>query len=245
MPLISAALIRARRGEQPVAELLDEALAAAEPDDVFRLGPVWAAQAEAAWLAGDDDTARAEAAAGLAVATADADPWLVGHLQRWAQLAGEPPQTIAGDPVTPYQLEVQGDWQGAVDAWSRLGCPYDTAIAQLGGDAAAVQAALDTFRRLGARTAARRAQHRLAQLRGRSPDLRRNDTSADPRGLTRRERDVLELLVAGHSDAQIATALHISPKTANTHVCAIMAKLGVHNRTQVAAYNHQQPASPR
>jgi DNA-binding NarL/FixJ family response regulator len=49
----------------------------------------------------------------------------------------------------------------------------------------------------------------------------------------------------GHSDAQIATALRVSPKTANTHVCAIMAKLGVHNRTQAAAYARQQPPSPR
>ena len=125
------------------------------------------------------------------------------------------------------------------------GCPYDAAIAQLGGDLDAVQAALGTFRRLGARAAARRAQQRLAQLRGRSPDLRRKDTSADPHGLTMRQRDVLELLAAGHSDAEIATALHISPKTANTHVCAIMAKLGVHNRTQAAAYARQTPASPR
>ncbi len=117
-----------------------------------------------------------------------------------------------------------------------LGCPYDAAIAQLGGDVDAVQAAIGTFRQLGARAAARRAQQRLAQLRGRNPDLRRKDTSADPHGLTKRQRDVLDLLAAGHSDPEIATALFISPKTVNTHVCAIMAKLNVHNRTQAAAY---------
>jgi DNA-binding NarL/FixJ family response regulator len=91
---------------------------------------------------------------------------------------------------------------------------------------------------------ARRAQRRLVELRGRNPDLRRKDTSADPRGLTKRQRDVLELLAAGNSDAEIATALCISPKTANTHVGAIMAKLGVHNRTQAAAYAYEQTASP-
>jgi DNA-binding CsgD family transcriptional regulator len=245
LPLITLALITARRA-RPVGSLLDEALAAAEPDDFFRSGAVWAARAEAAWLAGDDDTARAEAQAGLAVAPAHADPWLVGHLQRWVYLAGgDPPQPVTGDPVTPYHLETRGDWQAAHDAWSRLGCPYDAAIAQLGGDIGAVQAALGTFRRLGARTAARRAQKRLAQLRGRNPDPRRKATTADPLGLTNRQRDVLELLAAGHSDAEIATALHISAKTANTHVCAIMTKLGVRNRTQAAAYAHGQPASPR
>lgn len=241
LPLITLAMIRARRAEQPAAELLDEALTAAEPDHLFLIGPVRAARAEAAWLAGDDGTANAEAAAGLKAATAHTDPWLVGHLQRWAYLAGDPLiGAQARDSHTPFDLEITGDWQAAATEWTRLDCPYDTAIAQLGGDIDAVQAALDTFRSLGARAAARRAHQRLARLRGRNPDQRRKDTCADPHGLTKRQRDVLELLAAGHSDAEIATALHISPKTANTHVCAIMAKLGVHNRTQ-AAYTHQRP----
>ena len=244
LPLITLALIRARRGEQPDAALLDEALTTAEPDELYRLGPVWAARAEAAWLAGDDDTARAEAHAGLKAATAEVDPWLVGHLHRWAHLAGEVPQPILGDPVTPYHHEISGNWQAAAADWTRLKCPYDAAIAQLGGDITAVQAALGTFRALGARAAARRAQQRLALLRGRDPDQRRTSTSADPHGLTQRERDVLELLAAGHSDADIATALHISPKTANTHVCAIMTKLGIHSR-KAAAHAYQQPPPPR
>jgi DNA-binding CsgD family transcriptional regulator len=246
LALISLALIRARRGEQTVAPLLDEALAGTEPDDLFRLGVVWAARAEAAWLVGDDATARAEAQAGLAVAVDNADPWLVGHLRRWAQLAGGPfDDAPTVDTVTPYRLEVSGDWTAATAEWTRLCCPYDTAIAQLGGDVNAVTAALDTFRGLGARAAARRAQERLAQLRGRNPDARRKATIADPYGLTERERDVLELLAAGHSDAEIANALFISPKTANRHVGAILAKLGVRNRTQAAAYAHQQsPSTP-
>ncbi|MGB9251528.1 MAG: response regulator transcription factor, partial [Mycobacterium sp.] len=193
-----------------------------------------------------DDTARAEAQAGLKAATANADPWLVGHLQRWLWMSGGTPSTaFEADIVTPYRLEITGEWRAAATAWSDRGSPYDAAIAQLGGDVDAVQAALDTFRELGARAAARRAQQRLAQLRGRNSDLRRKDTSADPRGLTKRQRDVLELLAAGHSDAEIATALCISPKTANTHVCAIMTKLGVHNRTQAAAYAHQEALSPQ
>ncbi|MCV7101511.1 ATP-binding protein, partial [Mycobacterium palustre] len=64
-PLVSMALIRARRGERRVAALLDEAAAAADSDDLFRFGVVWAARAEAAWLAGDDDAARGAALAGL------------------------------------------------------------------------------------------------------------------------------------------------------------------------------------
>jgi DNA-binding CsgD family transcriptional regulator len=246
LPLISVALIRARRGEQPVDSLLDEALLAADPDDLSRLGVVWAARAEAAWLAGDDETARAEAQAGLATATEHADPWLVGHLRRWAYLAGGGLDGgPATDTVTPYRLEVSGDWQAAAAEWMRLGCPYDAAVAQLGGDAAAVEAALETFRGLEARAAARRAQQRLALLRGRNPDPRRRATIADPHGLTERERDVIGLLAAGYSDAEIAKALFISPKTANRHVGAILAKLGVRNRTQAAAAYASQISNMR
>ncbi|MBP1823006.1 AAA family ATPase [Mycobacterium sp. OAE908] len=236
LPLITVALIHARRGEQPVGALLDEALRAADPDDLSRLGVVWAARAEAAWLADDNDSARAEAQAGLAAATEHADPWLVSHLRRWAHLAGGPfDDASTPDAVTPYRFEIRGDWQTAATEWTRLGCPYDAAIAQIGGDIGAVESALATFRQLGASAAARRAQRRLAQLRGRAPRRRRADVRADPDGLSRREREVLALIAAGRSDAEIAASLSISRKTVGNHVSAILGKLGVDNRTQAAA----------
>ncbi|MDT5017856.1 MAG: hypothetical protein QOD39_4016 [Mycobacterium sp.] len=235
--LLTTALLRARRGDQPVAPLLDEARTYAEPADLFRLGPLWAARAETAWLRGDDDAARAEAHTAQAAAPAGADPWLVGHLHRWLHLSGGTPAgTPAAEQVTPYQLEITGDWRAAADAWTALGCPYDAAVAQMGGDIPAVEMALATFRGLGARAAARRARHRLRQIRGHTPHPRLAETRADPHQLTRRQRDVLEQLSAGHSNTDIATNLGISPKTVNNHITAIFTKLGVNNRTQAAAY---------
>jgi DNA-binding NarL/FixJ family response regulator len=55
-------------------------------------------------------------------------------------------------------------------------------------------------------------------------------------GLSRRERDVLRLLVEGHSNPAIAAALFISPKTVRNHVTAILAKLGVETRTAAATF---------
>ncbi len=247
LPLVTLALIRARRGKQQCG-LLDEALDCTA-GNMLRLH-VWAARAEAAWLANDDDTARTEASNGLAsTAGVIADPWPVGHLRRWTHLAGSTPELAATvDTVTPYRLEVNGDWQAAAAEWTRLGCAYDAAVARLGGDIGAVQAALTTFRGLGAHAAARRAQQRLAQLRGRTPSRPRLDTLADPHRLTRRQRDVLELVAAGHSDTDIAIRLCISPRTVAHHVEAILAKLGVNNRTQAAAVyspNRQAPQPPR
>jgi DNA-binding CsgD family transcriptional regulator len=240
LPRLVLALIHARRGRQPVASLLDEITASSELDQV-RIFPIWAARAEAAWLAGNDAAAQQEAQNALATMAADRDPWLMCQLHRWAQLPGGTRTSIAvGNALNPFQSEVAGDWQAAAQAWMARGCPYEAAIAQLGGDIAAVESALATFRRLGARAAARRAQHRLAALRGPTRRGRGADTLSDPDGLTRREREVLELLARGRSDAQIAAALHISPKTAGCHVSSILVKLGVGNRTQAAAYARQR-----
>ncbi len=238
LPLTTLGLIHARRGRGPVSALLDAALSVAEPDDFFRLAPVWAARAEAAWLGGDDETARTEAQAGLAAAPGDADPWLAGSLRRWVYLAGGE-RDGTSELSTVFELELGGDWRGAAAEWARRGCPYEAAIAQLGGDIAAVESALTTFRRLGATATARRARQRLTELRGPTRRSRRADIRADPDGLSRREREVLTLIAAGHSDADIATKLSISPRTVGHHVEAILAKLGVDNRTQAAAAARQ------
>jgi DNA-binding CsgD family transcriptional regulator len=55
------------------------------------------------------------------------------------------------------------------------------------------------------------------------------------RGLTRREREVLALICAGRTDAEIAAELFISAKTASHHVSAVLGKLGVSNRRAAAA----------
>ena len=58
----------------------------------------------------------------------------------------------------------------------------------------------------------------------------------DDHGLTRRERDVLRLLIEGRSNREIADALFISHKTAANHVASILAKLGVESRTAAVSY---------
>ena len=55
-----------------------------------------------------------------------------------------------------------------------------------------------------------------------------------PYGLTERELEVLELVVAGHSNREIGATLFISPKTASVHVSNILAKLDVDGRVEAA-----------
>jgi len=54
--------------------------------------------------------------------------------------------------------------------------------------------------------------------------------------LTDRERDVLKLLVEGHTTREVADKLVISPKTVEGHKTNLMAKLGIHTRIDLVKY---------
>lgn len=69
-----------------------------------------------------------------------------------------------------------------------------------------------------------------------------NGVAASPRlaALTEREREVLMLVAGGLTDRGIGEALWLTPKTVETHIRHIMAKLGLptgraHNRRVLAA----------
>jgi len=53
---------------------------------------------------------------------------------------------------------------------------------------------------------------------------------------TSREREIIQLLAEGRSNKEVATALGISVKTAETHRAAIMRKLGLHSIGEVVRY---------
>jgi DNA-binding CsgD family transcriptional regulator len=67
-----------------------------------------------------------------------------------------------------------------------------------------------------------------------------------PANLTRREREIIDLVAKGCSNAEIAAALTIAPTTVRKHLENIYAKLGVSNRTAaVAGYHpHRGTATP-
>jgi DNA-binding NarL/FixJ family response regulator len=63
----------------------------------------------------------------------------------------------------------------------------------------------------------------------------RPSTRENPFGLTSRQRDILTLLAQELTNSEIAARLHLSPKTVDHHVSAILAKLDVRTRSNAAA----------
>ncbi|MGG6294527.1 response regulator transcription factor [Leptolyngbya sp. AN02str] len=66
--------------------------------------------------------------------------------------------------------------------------------------------------------------------------MARSLTPNQSRQLSERELEVLNLLVEGRSNPEIAAALYLSPNTVKTHVKSIMNKFGVNDRVQTAVF---------
>jgi ATP/maltotriose-dependent transcriptional regulator MalT len=155
--------------------------------------------------------------------------WLARAEAEWTRVDGRP------DP---------GRWASAADAFG-YGYVYEEARSCW----RLAQALLGDGNRDQANAAARTAYHTARQLR--AEPLRKAvealahrarlnlatgmPTAPAAAGLTRRELEVLQLLVAGKSNRQIAEQLFISGNTASVHVTHVLAKLGVHSRLAAAA----------
>jgi ATP/maltotriose-dependent transcriptional regulator MalT len=229
--LAALATVRLRRDDPGANTLLDEANQLARGiDETRRIAPVLAVRVEAAWLAGDLKRCAAEADLYLKAAKSNHDPWALGEAACWKWRAGAlhtiPPQCAA-----PYEKQLRGDWQGAAQAWQELDCPYEQALALFAGDEAAQVQALAILDRLGAVATAQAVRRAMRERGARSiPRGPRASTQANASGLTKREVDILGLVAQGLSNAQIGTRRHISVRTVDHHVAAILRKLDVTSR---------------
>jgi DNA-binding NarL/FixJ family response regulator len=98
---------------------------------------------------------------------------------------------------------------------------------------------------LGAVAAGRIARQRLRTLGAtRIPRGPRPETRENPAGLTARQAEVLGLLAAGATNADIADQLVLSVRTVDHHVAAILQKLGAPSRRDAARIAMEQGLVP-
>jgi DNA-binding NarL/FixJ family response regulator len=98
-------------------------------------------------------------------------------------------------------------------------------------------AAQETFTAAGARRFTDQTARELRRLGRRvaRQGRRRRRPETGVAALTDREREIAELLAGGHTNRRIASHLHLSTKTVETHVANIFGKLEVRSRAAVAA----------
>ena len=178
---------------------------------------------------------------------ADADRWLAkvrGHLIGWEPIAG--PALSHADGLIRLAAGSVGGAREALGravhgwtdrnriweaSWARLDLAQCLMRANRFADAAALLADVRAIaERIGSLPLHARAEELARSVRGRH-------ISDEPwRPLTIREFEVAKLIADGHTNAEIASALDIAPKTASSHVEHILAKLGVTRRAEIAAW---------
>jgi DNA-binding CsgD family transcriptional regulator len=196
------------------------------------VGPLLAMLVDACLEDGDGEAADRTARRLRRIADAQRGPYLKGAaaLQTGRVLAARD------------QVGARACFRQAIEEFGRAQMPMELARARLemarvlAGTApesavTEASAALAEFERL---EAARHADAAGALLRWLGAPVR---TGAKGVGsLTKREREVLQLIGAGLSNPEIGDRLYITRKTVEHHVGSLLAKLGLRNRAEAAAY---------
>ena len=128
-------------------------------------------------------------------------------------------------------------YERAVGAHERLPQPFDLARTLLAQGIAqrrvrrrraareTLERALAVFDELGATLWAQKARSEVARVGGRAP------SGGD---LTASERRLAELVAEGRSNKEAAAVLYVTPKTVETKLSRMYAKLGIHSRAELA-----------
>ena len=206
--------------------------------------------AAAALDLGDPDRARIALAEGLVLTRDLGDKRLLAYyleeLARGALCLGNYAEAVGWSGAVRHARETRGDLQAPVYrprveryltiAETALGHErFDRELAA--GNGLALEAAVDQAAAQVLASAA--GSLPIPDVGGERPSVDQSPAHGDDQtegsGLTRREIEVLRLLVAGRSNPDIAQQLYITRRTASTHVANILSKLNVESRAAAAA----------
>jgi DNA-binding CsgD family transcriptional regulator/tetratricopeptide (TPR) repeat protein len=178
---------------------------------------------------GDRDRARARATQALVAAAAPRQPLaLLAAHRLMGELALAAGQLAEAETQLAAALTLADACAARHERALTLLALADVSRAR--GDIPAARAHLDTVRALCAPMGAALALAQADALAARLPARPAGPPPARLAGLTAREVEVVRLLAAGLTNAEIAARLSLSPRTVNAHLTTIYGKLGVATR---------------
>ena len=212
MPLWTLGRILARRGDHEAWQVIDEAVSIADQSgDPELVGKSYLVRAEAHWLDGRIDDAVRDIDVAAAIATVT-DAWTRGDIASWQRRLAALETEVGDGLAEPYARQLKNEFRAATKMWDDLNRPYEAAITLLDSGAdASLREALERFEALGADAATTLTRKEMRRRGMRAvPTGAHRTTRSHPAGLTRREREVLDLICAGHTNGEISELLVIS-----------------------------------
>jgi DNA-binding CsgD family transcriptional regulator len=236
-PHLALAQVALRLGDEDPAEHLARGWSVAlSLDEPMRYLPMLGVLAESAWMTDRPDPRITDFAVTKLpdLAVNPEARWAVGNLLVWLRRLGID-VTLDIDLPEPSRSHLAGRYANAAAWWRRAGGPFAEAMALADSSEPEdrVQGII-LLDRLGAAGTADRLRRQLRRAGTLSVPKRPSEaTRANPGGLTNRQLEIARLLARGLTNSEIATEAFISTKTAEHHVSAVLAKLGLPNRRAV------------
>lgn len=235
---------RLRLGRHDAQELAQKALKdALSTHETQYILPARLTLVEAAWLAGDNDIAQQQLDNIVQMKTLPGGLWRSGEYAIWlARFGIDYSGSHDGKLALPYEMEIQGDIPGAADQWLEHDCPLQAAITLMQGDAAILPQnlgrAVDLLNDIGAYGFSGKIESLKSNLSCQSsfPKVKRGpqkNSRKHPLGLTKKEQELVPLIVSGLSNKEISDQLVRSIRTVENHVASILKKFDVSNRMEL------------
>ncbi|WP_147160497.1 helix-turn-helix transcriptional regulator [Novosphingobium sediminis] len=249
--ILAQAMAAVRKGEPEAHKAISECVELAQRmGSKRRLAEALLGEIEYLALNGHRDKASELAKTCGQLAVESADPYNSNLAALWMFRLGHTPQDLGAALHGAVSEEFAGEGGAAAAVWLGGGYRFNASLARLYTVGTAAEAefleALQELQAMGALAgialagslAAERGIRLPAQGRKRGPY---RAARSHPLGLTRREVDILRMMVDGESNREIAERLGRSLRTVEHHVSAILGKIGIESRVQAVLYAVANP----
>lgn len=249
--MLARAIAAARKGEAEAHMAIRNCVQIAE-DLGSQRALIEALLGEVECLAMNGETSQAADIASRCslMATEMSDTYLKNLAALWMFRLGEVPQDLGTELFAAIRSEFAGRGGDSASAWLRAGYRFNASLARLFTVGVMAEGeflqALQELQAMDAsggvvlltRLATERGIRLPAQSRKRGPY---RAARSHPLGLTRREVDILRMMVDGESNREIAQRLGRSLRTVEHHVSAILGKMSIESRVQAVLYAVAHP----